>query len=746
MFRLVIFISIFCPFLFSQQDLATSARLIADREVVAKGTAFRIGLELTMDDHWHTYWENPGSSGLPTTLEIEPIEGLTVGKLAFPLPKRFEDEYNMVTFGYDEKVLLIAEAVYNGPLPSLALKGKATWLECKEVCIPGEAGFELTLPIGEGKPANSALFDQFQAQIPVPYSDSTPFTYTSDFQFEGETWRGLVTLNAKDGHSFTSTAEEIQYFPLAIGLLDAELTAFKARKEGDQFHLELTHTAYVDAPEPGLALEGVVKVSTQAGTHLVRLPLYKVKDSAATPTPPKSTTGNPAPKEGSGSFNLWVILFIAFLGGMILNLMPCVLPVLSLKVFTVIQDAGMSASHRIKHAWIVTLGVSVSFLVISMFFIVSKILGNELGVGFQFQNPYFVIGISALIFVMALNFFDVFHLEPPASNDLYQLTQRQGWQGAFFQGALMTILSTPCTAPLLGTAYAWALSQPPLLIFLTFQIIALGLAFPYLILCHSPKLMALLPKPGNWMNYFKHGLGFLLMGTLIWLLSVLWELTGSAGLIGTLTLLLGLAIAAYIFGQTFFSEHRIKGFFWMAAVLLISGYVGMFRLYDIQQPFLAKQKHYDYLRLTFLSESGNQASQSLLKSLEEQRTTAEEIAWVPYSQANLEYFRNQGRIVFMDFTAAWCLNCKTNEKVFIDTKTIRTAMAEKSVVMMKVDYTDKSDEITVLLKSFNRAGVPLYLFYPGNQEPIVLPEVISKSMLLEGLSSAAQILTQKTQM
>lgn len=725
----------------AQNQTATSALLLADHQTIEKGKPFRLGLELTMEDHWHTYWENPGSSGLPTTMDIEPVEGLRIEALQFPMPKRFEDDYNMVTYGYDEKVVLIARAVYEGNASSITLKGKANWLECKEICVPGEADLSLNLQVGTPVPKLQKVFDTYQATIPQSYSEQTPFTYDANFHFQGETWTGTLSLTPKPGHAFDSDSSKAIYWPLGIGKMDAELTDYKVKKSGDQLIFDLTHSSYVDAPPADLSIASIVQVATQTGTHYVRLPLYP--NNSANASDALDTAGTTAEKGGL-DYSLWLILIIAFFGGMILNLMPCVLPVLSLKIFTIIQDAEMTPGHRIRHAWIVTSGIAVSFAVLSLFFIISKVLGQELGVGFQFQNPYFVIGISALIFVMALSFFGVFHLEPPASNNLYELTQRQGWQGAFFQGALMTLLSTPCTAPLLGTAYAWALSQSSFMIFFTFQIIALGLAAPYLLLCHSPKLMALLPKPGAWMEHFKVTLGFLLMATVVWLFSVLWELTGAAGLLGTMTLMLGLAFAAYIFGQTFFSEKRLRGFVIMAAVIAITGYIGMFRLFDIQNPFLAKQKHEEFLRLSFLSQASDQVSGDVFQALEKRKTTPEEIAWIPYSKANVDYFRNQGRIVFLDFTAAWCLNCKTNEKMFINTKQVRSEIAAKDVVMVKVDYTDRSDEITALLKKYDRAGVPLYLFYPGNMDAIVLPEVINKSLLMGAISEAEQMLSQKT--
>ena len=725
---------------FAADEMATSAKLIADHETIAKGEAFQIGLALTMNDHWHTYWENPGSSGLPTTLEIEPVEGLEVGNLQFPLPKRFQDDIGMVTYGYDDRALLIAKAKYSGNAKTLTIKAKASWLECKEICVPGDAELTLTVAVGEAKPAHDDAFQKANAAIPIVYGEEAPFTYQSSFQFKGDAWHGQVLISPREGIDLPIQPNAVKYFPLAIGQMDADLAEYQVSKDGNGYKLDLRYEAYVETPGADTAIAGVVQVPTTNGNHIARLPLYPTAPTAnaiETNAPEKA-------KEGSLDYGLWIILLFGFLGGIILNLMPCVLPVLSLKIFGIIKDAEMTPRLRIQHAWIVTLGISISFLVFSLFFIFSKAAGQQLGIGFQFQDPLFVIFMSALIFVMALSFLGVFHLEPPATNNLYELTQRHGWQGAFFQGALMTVLSTPCTAPLLGTAYGWALSQSPWIILLTFQVIALGLAFPYLLLCHSPKLMGLLPKPGNWMNHFKIGLGFILMATLIWLFSILWELTGPSGLIGTMALLLGLAVACYIFGQTFFSESRRKGLVWVVLVSAVTVYFSMFRLFDIQQPFLAKEKAQEYLRLAFLSEATHGGD--VITALENRKTTPEEIAWIPYSKDNLAHFRNKGRIVFMDFTAAWCATCKANEKIFIDTRTIRTAFAEKDVITIKVDYTDRSDEITAMLGSFDRAGVPLYLFYPGNNDAIVLPEAINKTMLLDALDEAIQVNTQKTQL
>lgn len=724
--------------------------LISDVQTIKKGEPFQLGVHLVMEDHWHTYWENPGSSGLPPSIALEDVVGLTIGEWQFPLPKRFKDDAGYVTFGYDEEALLIADATYTGEAPSLKLVGKVDWLECKEMCIPGSQEVSLSLNMGTSEQASNqqALFQKFKQLIPKPFELDAAFSYSGQLSGDVDQWQ--LTFEITPNRTNTFKKGDIGFFPLGV---PEDLAGYKdhhIEAKGNGFVVTAQYEAYGEPIPASLTLSGVVALNHVSPPIAYRMPLTATFQAqgvpqAAAELQPTSETSfwRNLMTQDVTQLNLGLVLLIAFLGGLILNVMPCVLPVLSLKVFQIMQEAGDSVSHRITHAWVYTLGILTSFLVLAMFFIVGASMGHSMGMGFQFESPAFVIFMAALIFTMSLSFFGVFHIMAPQSSSINNLTQKGGLQGAFFHGSFMTVLSTPCTAPGLGPIYGWVLSQNPITILAVFLTIGFGLAFPYLLLCHSPALMRFLPKPGGWMEQVKIALGFLLCGTVIWLVSVLDTLTGAAGVIGLLTLLLGLACAAYIYGKIQFSSRRMPGFVSMAAVMVFTGYLGMINLFDIRNPTAAKAEADRFLRLSVQAEL-EKGGESLFTALESQKTTADKIAWIPYSKESLEYFRANNRIVFLDFTAAWCITCKANEKLFINTRKVREAFAEHDVVTIKVDYTDMSEEITQKLRTFDRAGVPLYVFYPGNEDAIVLPEAINQGMLISAIDEAKVQLGSKT--
>lgn len=725
------------------------AKLLADHSAVAAGQPFHLGVHLTMRDHWHTYWESPGFAGLPTKLEIEPVEGLTIDALQFPVPKRFVDEAGYVTYGYDDETLLVAPARYTGSAKEITLKGVVKWLECKESCIPGEQKVILKLKVGEAKTAASSLFTKYLPRLPRP--PAAGFGYETVWTFGEETWQARVTFDAATTQKIAATPDQVTFFPLFTD--EVQHNKIEAAREGDRLVVDLDFGSF-DAKPSAATLSGVFDFGAAAAP--LRLQLYPEAQvgavaASAEPAGALDSRGDStaAPSATALDHSFWNILLFAFLGGVILNLMPCVLPVLSLKVFAVVKEAGENHWHRIKLGWVYTFGIMVCFLVFSLFFVVAKSAGSEIGVGFQFQNPLFVIGMTALIFVFSLSFLGVYEISAPDANALYGLSNKKGATGAFFQGALMTLLSTPCTAPMLGTAYAWALTQNALIIIVVFQVIAFGLAFPYLALCYIPGLVKLLPKPGPWMHTFKVILGFVMMTTVVWLFSVLLDLTGHDGVIGTMVLLVGLGFAAWIFGQTWFTERRRGGLLGMLVVTAAAVYAGLFYFMDIRFPKEGELRRLEELRLQVKAElqaqqAASGGGEAYFQEIEQRFSTPEEIAWTPYSEPGLAHLRQTNRIVFVDFTAAWCLTCKANEKLVIDRAEVRQVIADQKIYTVKVDYTNKDDHITQMLASFNRAGVPLYVVYPGQGDPIVLPETLTQKMLLDAFENARVQVTQQS--
>lgn len=726
---LLISLALLCSTVYLRAESHVDARLVSDQATISAETGFRVGVHLKMSDHWHTYWENPGSSGLPTEVEWDLPKGLTIKNLQFPVPKTFVDEAEFVTYGYDEEALLIADAIYKpegDAATTVTIKGKVSWLECNQICLPGSQDVELTLSVGATKPSDdNGLFNKFAKLLPRPYGPDAPFSYATKFNIGEARWDAQLNLKPNEGL-------DIRFSEFWPGFFQsADMLESKQNKEG----FALSWEPYGDVDLASLQLSGIVAVRAEKETTYYRLPIYpEVTASSKGATPPPTEQSS-----SSGTPGFVYILLLAFIGGLILNLMPCVLPVLSLKVFSIINEAGESAARRIQFGWVYTLGILVSFAILAAFLIVAKAGGEAVGIGFQFQNPPFVVGMICLIFVMGLSFVGVFEITAPQSQKIQGLAQKSGLLGAFYQGGLMTLLSTPCTAPGLGVAYGWAVTAETWQILVIFEVIALGLASPYLVLCYSPALLKFLPKPGAWMDSFKVVMGFLLFATVIWLMNTLMNLSGITSVTGTLTLLLFLSCAAWVHGRSWFSGSRGKGIVINILLIIAGVYLGMFKLFDIKDPMSAKNDYEDSLRLKFLSQAGeNGDSQSLIEELESRKTTAEKIAWIPYAPKVLDHFRQQGRIVFLDFTAEWCATCKVNEKLVINTPDIRKALAENDIVTMKVDFTDKDPEILAFIHSFQRAGVPIYAFYPGANDPVVLPETITKGMVLDGISQAKE--------
>lgn len=415
------------------------------------------------------------------------------------------------------------------------------------------------------------------------------------------------------------------------------------------------------------------------------------------------------PKESKGvEGQLWKFLLFAFIGGMILNVMPCVLPVISLKIFSFVQMAQENRKKMAALGSAFTAGVLFSFILLATAVSLLKTLGQDIGWGFQFQHPQFVIILTSVVFVLGLSLAGVFELTLSVPQKGATLAQKEGIGGAFFYGILATVLATPCTAPFVGVTIGFAFSNAVWVIFLIFIMMGVGLSFPFLLLSLNPAWTRYVPKPGPWMNLFKQLMSFLLFATVVWLLWLVGRQTQIEGLISVLAFLLCLSLAAWVWGQVQFLERQ-KRIFWsvtLALFLLITGKV-------------------------FVSPALN------VKSGSTELKKEEGIAWIKYNPKQFQQFLKEGKPVFLDFTADWCLTCKVNEKTVLTRDDVVDAFEKQNIVPIKLDWTFQDKEVTQLLKSFNRYGVPLYVYYPNGSasEPILLPEVLTKQGLLDVLKS-----------
>ncbi len=678
------------------------ANLIADRTAVVPGQSLAFGVLFDLVPGWHIYWRNPGDAGLATQLQWEWPEGWEAGPLQWPVPRRIIEPGDLQVFAYKKQVLLwqTVRVPETFSANEATVRVRANWLVCEAICIPGSASLELTLPVeSSALPQNEATFAEYSAQL--PQTTEPPFAIAWTPTAEG--WR--LQLAGDFPHA--------DFFPF-------EQSEGEVPIEG---HTKLLSAA---AGETLLAVPGrqaqrgliYLPQAQSAKAWLVESPPWQAPTAAATPSPELSPEAAAPQTPAAPGLSLWLALFYGFVGGFILNLMPCVLPVISLKIFGFIRQAGESPWRIFAHGLAFLAGIFAWFLGLGLLVVLLKNSGTQVTWAFQFQNPWFIAFIAVLVFVFALNLFGVFEVALPgrAGASMAGLAEREGLGGSFFQGIFATLLATPCTAPFLGTALGFAFSQPSGVILAMFASVAAGMGFPYLLLSARPGWIRFLPKPGAWMERLKQFMGFPLLATLVWLLSVLGGQKGVAGMVWILALLLCFGVACWLYGSFCgaLSTPRTRWLAGLAALLAVLG--GSYFFGGAFARALPPEKA-----------SGAIAS-------------AESIAWEAFSQARLDELLQAGKPVFVDFTADWCITCKFNERTAINTPAVRAFLAEHGIIPMKADWTNANPEITAALAKFGRVGVPFYVFYPAGDRlpPRTFPELLTEKILLEGLQSGVE--------
>ena len=671
-----------------QGKTLVTASLIADTAALVPGKPFEVGLLLEMAPRWHTYWEYAGDAGLPTSINWTLPEGFVAGPIQWPLPDRVIEPGEIEVYAYKDKVLLSTTIVPPAEIAEkfVTLRAKADWLVCEEICIPGSANLELSLPVGSvAKEANEAIFSAFRKLLPVATPPPYELAWTRDAQHLSLKVGGLKDAKSVDLFPLPEKGQQVEH-PQNGPIENGTVTINLGNSED---------------------LRGVLVVETESGR---RGWLVSSSEQVALSSP----QGPAALGRIGNQPGLWKAFIFGFFGGLILNLMPCVLPVISLKIFGFIRQAGDHPERIFRHGLSFVAGIFAWFLGLGMVVLGLKLVGREVTWAFQFQNPWFNLAIGCLVFAFALNLFGVFEIVLPgrASTALAEASSAEGYAGSFFQGIFATLLATPCTAPFLGTALGFAFSQSPLVILAMFGSVALGMSAPYFLLSARPGWMKILPKPGEWMERVKQFMGFPLLATLIWLLYVLGNQKGLDGVIWAAAFLLCLAIACWIYGA--FCGPLSSGKSLVVSLLAIAVIVlGGARFFLVER----------FARSAVVGET---------------RTPAEGIPWKPFSQKSLDELLKDKKPVFVDFTADWCISCKFNERTAIDVAPVREAFEKYGVVPMKADWTNANPEITAALKKFGRVGVPFYVFYPGgtDNQPITLPEILTQSIVLDTLAKA----------
>ncbi len=708
---------------------AVQARLISDRLSVAPGETFWVGVHLHQDEGWHTYWRNGGDSGLPTEVEWTLPEGWEVGELHWPTPERQVEVGDLVTYGYEGDVVLMAEI----RVPSSAPRGEhridaaVNWLMCKELCIPGDAEVSLSLEVGSSVPnpseRDNTLLSAARMRWPTPSEEFDAFQVRALRDLSvvppGQIAHGAVEVaGLGDPASVKWT-----WFPYEQDSLFPHREAVKLWEDRLWVHFpfELEATAV-----PGETLDwgGVLQLEVGSRSYYVGVSLPVPVAAAKEAIVPQNAEVFAKLLGGGGLFDqsfegqetphrsLIYYLFLALVGGLILNVMPCVLPVLSLKVMGFVNHSQEDRGVQLRLGLTFALGVLASFLALGLVVIGLQAAGDQLGWGFQFQNPVFVVAMAAVVFAFGLSLFGVYEIILPLN-----LSTGTGHAGAyaesFLNGILATALATPCTAPFLGTALGFAFTQSSAAILAIFLTIGVGLSLPYVVLSSNPAWLRFVPKPGAWMDRFKQGMGFLLMATLVWLLWVLGQQIGADGVIATMAFLVVLAAALWLYGA-FLGLGASRGrraLIWSLMVALVGG------------------GWWQFLREPLSSEAVVSAASASQRS---------EGRWEPFSVATLEREVAAGRTVFLDFTAAWCTTCKVNEATVLRTEVVEQKLDELQVVTLQGDWTNRDEEITKVLRKFGRSGVPFYAVFPAGRldAPIVLPELITQKLVLDALEEA----------
>jgi thiol:disulfide interchange protein DsbD len=645
------------------------------------------GLYFKMEPGWHIYWKNAGDSGEPPHVRWTLPEGITAEPLQFPAPKRLPLG-PLMDFGYEGEVVFpfkidVAKTVTPGPA---ALHAKVDWLVCREVCIPGKAELELDRNVASaGAPAGAESADY---STWVRLSDSLPKPQPASFKAAFQPTPTGFRLGIETGQRETEAA----FFPADQDILDNPAPQ-RVTPTGKGLILELKKDANLSANPPQLA--GVIELSAGRAYEIAALP-----GKVASAAPPLAFA------------QLFRTAGFAFLGGLLLNLMPCVFPVLFLKGLSLVNSSSEERGKLRAHGLVYTAGILVSFWALVALLLGLRAAGSSLGWGFQFQSPIFLALMAGLLFFLGLSLAGQFEIGLTLTSAGGSLAAKQGYTGSFFTGVLAVVVATPCTAPFMGAAIGYALAQSPAVTFAVFTALALGLAAPYVALTLQPAWTRLLPRPGVWMEVLRQAISVPIFATVIWLAWVLARAYGAGILAALLASFLLVAIAGWFLGR-----WPAKRWATAVAAIILLGAVSLAVFGE---------------RLAGDSGGGPVAAQSIGGE-----------QWEPWSAEAVSRYHAQGRPVFVDFTASWCLSCQVNERVALGQPQVQQAFQAGNVALLRADWTRHDEAITQALAALDRSGVPAYALYsPGQSDPQLLPEVLTPGIVTDALARLPKAATQ----
>lgn len=650
------------------------ASLVAADASVKPGQPLTVALRLVHDAHWHTYWLNPGT-GLATSLKWNLPAGWTAGEIQWPAPLALKDKAgNTIGNGYEGELFLPITLTPPANVTagsSVELKASADWLMCAEICVPGSADVALTLPVSTGTPNPDATYGlKIRTTVAgLPRAD-TAWKVTASRDAKN------ITLTITPTANSTAAPANLHVFS------DDGLVAFdlpQTVKPNGQGGFTLVAPISPDGPKDAKTFLGVLTTSTSwvPGATLRGLRVDTTFVAAAPPSTPIA--------------QLLGTLVLAFLGGLVLNLMPCVFPVLGIKILGFVNQSGQDKKKVVLHGLVFALGVLLSFWSLAAVLAILRAGGQELGWGFQLQEPGFVFILAAVMLVFAMNMSGVFEFGLSATAVGADLQMKSGFAGSFFTGVLATAVATPCSAPFLAPALGAALAVPTGESFVIFTAIAVGLSAPYLLLSLFPEAVKILPRPGAWMETFKQFMAFPLYGTVG---ALVWVLAGQLGddslmaILGLVTIALGI----WVYGRWTApgaSAGRVRfGYGGLLVLLLVGAWLG----------WPAQSK----------------------------------VVWEPWSPEAVTKLRAEKRTIYVDFTARWCATCQTNKKLVFGSADVLKIFADKKVATLRADWTNKDPRITAELAAYNRSAVPFNVIWlPGNDAPVILPELLTPGSVLD---------------
>lgn len=638
--------------------------LVTESLTLTENDELLVGIKFELEEGWHTYWENPGDAGEGASVNWSLSNGFEASEILWPGPHRIPVE-PLMTFGYNDEVILLTKisSLKNASFP-LNIRAKVGWYTCKDICIPQEG--EVSLEINKGEillTEESAEIDEYLSTVPVDFEQLYRIERLDDKFF--------LQTDIGEGDHY----QDVYFFPKAYGL-----TAYsddqKYEKNLNSFILE------INASKAQLnfdAFEGVIEATNSEETSYFNIS-YPLEVEKA-----------------ENNQSIILLLLFAFIGGLILNIMPCVFPILSIKILRFMDHSENSSTKTYKFGLYYSFGVILSFLVIALILLLLKSSGESIGWGFQLQYPI-VISVLFYLFI-ALGFMFMSNLVFGGQLGQLSSVARVNNESleSFLTGILAVVVASPCTAPFMGSAIGFALLQPGLNSIFIFLSLGIGFALPYFILSVKPSLLAFLPKPGAWMETFKQFMAFPMWGSALWLL---WVLSGQVDSDTVVMVLIGglfISLSLWLLEK---NTSEIKWVKWLVRLVALS-----FVLFSV------------LIIPTSYSEKDTQSQEGLV-----------------YNEVLLEKYRNSQEIIFLNFTADWCITCKVNERVALKTKNVKDIIKQKNIKYLEADWTRKDGDIAQKLEEFGRTGVPLYLLYPSQGEPIILPEILTEDRLVRYLT------------